>query len=239
MTKNPRGPGELERTLNLQRVFPNLGNGFSNGLNYREIAQKIITNSDKAHGFDNYSINTVIKYIKWALHGFEYNGDYFDGLRENDIDSQINQRRRKTALLNSGFLKEYTQWSRRELVFVKQLYEKGIPPKEIWKRYLEQGDDFELRTYNSIESIIVSMKKKGEISQTQRVFWDGDIGFCAMYLLVRYRGEKNSSKEICNSLNDSFYEGEQRITPQKLHNFRKRNSLELEEILKENPTINL
>lgn len=159
MSKGPRSLKELEKTLYLQKIFPNLGQGFSNGLTYRSLAKNIKNYEEKDHGFDTYSINTVIKYIKWALHGFEYNGTHYVGLEEDTIDSQIHRRKREISMRNSGFLQSQEVWVKGEEEFIKKLYSQGVPPKEIWQRYSEE-ESFTNRSYNAIESRIYFLKKK-------------------------------------------------------------------------------
>ncbi|MFP4402507.1 MAG: hypothetical protein ACLFPL_04725 [Candidatus Nanoarchaeia archaeon] len=233
MIKSPRTQGELEKAIEMQRVFPNLANGFSKGLTYREIAQKVRKHTEKKHPFTNLAQGTVVKYVAWALRGFEFEGRSYSGLKENEVEEQIRQRRYDVGTQNLNANSQYENWSDDELRFVRELYESGIPPKEIFRKY-ESNEGFTRRTYDAIESGICAMRKRGEISSYQRINWDSDLGFVALALVGMYGREGNYAKQVREELNNFYFEGEERITYNIFHNFLKRNGLELESILEEN-----
>lgn len=233
MIKSPRTKGELEKVLLMKRIFPNLANGFSEGLSYLEIAQKIIDFTDKDHPFRDLSQNTVARYVAWSLRGFNYQGVYYEGLKEDEVHDEVCMRRRKTAIINSGLIPKFGTWKEEEDSFIVELYAQGLSPKEIFRKYHEVKE-FNDKTYNAIESRIYFLRKRGDIQGTQRIFWDGDLGFTALALLSMYRREGNYIKEIAEELDNFFYQGEGRVTKSKLDNFKKRNHNKLEEILREN-----
>ncbi|MFT4244270.1 MAG: hypothetical protein ACMXYB_02340 [Candidatus Woesearchaeota archaeon] len=234
MIKSPRTQSEFEKALRMQECFPNLANGFSNGLSYRQIAQKVIDYDYlKDNPFRDLRPSTVTRYVAWALRGFEFDGNYYEGLREDKVQEEITRKRRKTAMQNSGLLPQFDVWEEQGDALIIKLYTQGLSPKEIFRRY-NKVEEFNPRTFGAIESRICLLRKRGDIRGIQRIFWDGDLGFTALALLSMYKPEGNYMKHIRDELNRFYFQGEERITKSIFENFKKRNQETLEAILREN-----
>lgn len=229
MNHNPRTSGEFKKALDMQRIFPELSNGVYGGLTYRQIAFRIKDFKDKEHPFKHLAVETIVRYVGFALQGFEFEGENYDGLKGTIVDT-LAWRRYDVAKTNLNATNQYENWTLEERAFVKDSYAQGIPPKEIWRRY-NQTSEFHERTFDSIESAICMMRKNGEINTKQRLNWDSDLGFFAQALVGKYGRDTNYAHKVRTELNNYFFQGEERVTKSIFHNFLKRNNSELERIL--------
>ncbi len=225
-------PSDFRNAGKVIYFFPNLGNGFENGLSLRALAQKIIDHKEKPF-FSKYAVETVAKYIRFALVGTTFRGEELKGLLGEDKYKEIygDKVRNGEGLAQLKKINGYSKWEKAEEDFVLKWYGNGKTPKEISRQYSNMGD-FTPRTYDAISSFLDHKRKEGEIGK-QRKFWDGSLGDVALGLLARYGKDTDYCLKNTNSLNEYFFGGEEVISRQKSHNFYRREERKLEKIILE------
>ena len=190
----------------LQEEFPKLGLDFSKGLTLVETSQKV---SRLIYDpiLSLFTPKELEIDVKGALLGGEYNGVTLEGLMSPEkFHRRFVQRRQ-----------DYDLWSDEEKDYVLNMYRQGKQPLEIYELHLKR-DDFEPRTHNTISSFLDLARINGLIGH-HKIDWKGEIGFFALELLIRYGREKGYLVENTKTLNDYFFDGEEKITKSKLSLF--------------------
>ena len=183
-----------------------------------------IQNYDEKPYFKDYSINSIVRFIRGAFLGGEYKGEKIDPLIDDeeyqDLYNSKRVERMQSALLSSGV---YVNWDDNETRFIIEQHNLGEHRKNIHRRYNE-NEEFTPRTSSSISSHLDHLLKS-KIIMDKRINWDGEIGLTVLYLLDEYGKVGDYKKLNAKCLDDYFFDGENKITRHNLHNFYKRNKI--------------
>ncbi len=213
----------------IQKYFGDIKKSILAGVSLAELAKKI-KNSDKVRDnkdlikFRTYSLETISKMMRSAAKGCEFEGQQLSGFFNNDFYDANLAIAKTTGSLNSLIESNGDDiWTDCEKDFLVENYKKGLTPKAILELY-SQNNSFSPRELNGVNSQII--KLRGELGiGTQRVFWDGEVGDWAKYLLSRYGRNKGYCDENANFLNGECFSGEDKLDGKKVAGFYARNDL--------------